>query len=211
MGKRTKKPRPKKKTKKPRPKKKTPRTTRRRLLVILGVAMAVVLVGVGVWLLVRREHERKIDERVAGQGDIISRHAASSKLPVWLVKAVIRAESGGDPRAVSPKNAHGLMQITPIAEREVIRRLKVPKGDIYDPDYNVRLGTAYLRMQVDRFGGDLYLALAAYNMGPTALEKIRKAHPGLSGREVVEKHVYRETARYCKQILEGRGDEPSLP
>jgi soluble lytic murein transglycosylase-like protein len=198
-----------KKTKKRRRKKKTPRTTKRRVLVILGAA--VVLVGVGVWLLVRRGHERKIDEQVAGQGDIISRHAAGSKLPVWLVKAVIRAESGGDPRAVSPKNAHGLMQITPIAEAEVLRRLKAPKGDIYDPDYNVRLGTAYLRMQVDRFDGDLYLALAAYNMGPTRLEKIRKAHPGLSGREIVERHVYPVTARYCKQILQGRGDQPSLP
>lgn len=198
-----------KKTKKPRPKKK-PRITRRRLLVILGVAMVSALAGsVVTWLVMRHKYAQEIDWRVAAQGDIISRHAASSRLPVWLVEAVIRAESGGDPRAVSPRNAHGLMQITPIAEREVLSRLNAPKGDVYDPDYNVRLGTTYLRMQVDRFGGDLHLALAAYNMGPTRLAKIRKAHPGLSGRQIVEKHTFPVTARYCRQILKDR--QTTLP
>ncbi len=133
--------------------------------------------------------------------EIIWRHARANALPTELVAAVIVAESGGKPDAVSKKNARGLMQITPIAEREVLERTAGRRGDLFDPEYNILIGTAYLRMLLDRFGGDLHLALAAYHAGPSRLAKLRRRHPGLSGKQLVENHAPRSTARYCRQVL----------
>jgi len=159
--------------------------------------------GYGAWRVAHWLRDRRIRRRVESYDEIIRRYARANDLPVALVQAVIRAESAGDARAVSNKNAKGLMQITPITEEELLRRLKIPPGDLFDPDYNVRLGTAYLRILTDRFGGDLYLALAAYHMGPTRLDRIRKAHPGLSGRQLIDEHVFPLTRRYCRTILQG--------
>jgi len=174
---------------------------------VVAIALLSAVVGVaggyGVWRLVGWTHRRGITRRVEGHSEIIARHARANRLPVALVEAVVRAESGGNPRAVSNRGARGLMQVTDITRREVLRRRDIPEGDLLDAEYNVRVGTAYLRMMVDRFGGDLYLALAAYHLGPTRLQKIRGAHPGLSGRQLVEKHAPAVTARYCRTVLRG--------
>lgn len=81
-------------------------------------------------------------------------------LPSGLVEAVARAESGLNPLAVSPAGALGLMQLMP----GTARALGV--ADPFDPAQNVEAGARYLRHLLDRFGGDLRLALAAYNAGP---------------------------------------------
>ena len=167
------------------------------------VSASAVLMGagaLGAWRIADWLRER-IVRRVASYEQIIRKHAGANDLPVALVEAVIRYESAGDARAVSDKNAKGLMQITPITERELLRRLKIPAGDLFDPEYNVRLGTAYLRILLDRFGGDLYLALAAYNAGPTRVQKTRKAHPGLSSKQLVERHLPSQTRAYCRSVL----------
>jgi len=127
-------------------------------------------------------------------------------LPPELIEAVIKVESSGRARAVSKKGAKGLMQVTAPAEAEVLNRFKIEAeaGDerLFDPDYNIRVGTAYLRLMIDRFGGDVYLALAAYNMGPTKLSKLLKAHSGVPAREVVEQHAPKETRRYCRKVFD---------
>jgi soluble lytic murein transglycosylase-like protein len=64
-------------------------------------------------------------------------------------------------------------------------------------------------MLVDRFDGDLTMALAAYNMGPTALAKLAADHPGLSSSELVQRHAPRATARYVRDIL--GSESPRLP
>jgi soluble lytic murein transglycosylase len=103
------------------------------------------------------------------------------------------------------------MQIRRAALRDVLAAdSDIGEGDLFDPDYNLRVGTAYLRMMVERFGGDLYLALAAYNWGPTSVSKARKAHPGLTGRELVIRHAPRETRAYCRRVLKGRPTRLSL-
>lgn len=113
----------------------------------------------------------------------------------------MRAESGGDPRAVSGKNARGLMQITPIAEKEILQKTGWDKGDLFDPDYNVKIGSAYLRRMLDRFEGDTVLAVAAYNAGPTRITRLRKRHPEMHSRELVARHAPRETAGYVRNVL----------
>ncbi len=164
---------------------------------------AAVLAGGGcmVALGLRAWHRRTVEHRLSRYGESIRRHAEAAGLSPELVWAVIRVESGGDPRAVSRTNARGLMQIMPPAEREALARLHADQGDLFDPDYNIRVGTAYLRQLFDRFDGDAYLALAAYNMGPTRVARMIQDHPGLTGRQLVEQFAPEVTRRYCRDIL----------
>ncbi len=124
----------------------------------------------------------------AGSGgdlaDLVDHHAARSSLDPRLVHAVIQAESSYNPRALSRKGAQGLMQLMPATARQ----LRV--ADPYDPDDNLRGGTVYLRHLLDRFGGRLALALAAYNAGPEAVERAGGVPPFPETREYVRR-VYR--------------------
>jgi len=90
-------------------------------------------------------------------------------LPETLLLALARGESFFDPRAVSDRNCHGLMQIQwPATARELgVNRLE----DLYDPCTNIRAGAAYLRKMLDRYDRNLHLALAAYNYGPGRIRK----------------------------------------
>jgi len=179
-------------------------TTRKRLIWVLAT-MAVLAAGAcGTYYFLRWRHDEGIDARLDRLAPIIWKHAQANSLPTGLVRGVIRAESGGDDRAVSPKNAKGLMQITPIAMEEVCRVRGIAAGDLLDPDYNVQLGTAYLRILLDKFDGDAHLALAAYHMGPTRLLQARRANPAMTGREIVEKVAPPTTIRYCRTVLHAR-------
>src|ERR1019366_8373031 len=93
---------------------------------------------------------------------IVREAAERHSLDPALVKAVIRTESGWNPRAVSRKGAIGLMQLIP----GTAQRFGV--GNPYDPAQNVEGGTMYLRALLDRYNGDLTRSLAAYNAGERA-------------------------------------------
>jgi len=97
--------------------------------------------------------------------DIIERYARHFNLEEALVRAVIKVESDFNPKAVSRKGALGLMQLVP----QTARLLEVK--DPLDPEQCVRGGSRYLRMMLDQFDGNLDLALAAYNAGPTAVKR----------------------------------------
>ena len=90
--------------------------------------------------------------------------AAKYGLPPSLVRSVMKAESGFQPRAVSPKGAVGLMQLMP----GTAQTLGV---NPFDPAQNVDAGTRYLRALLEKYNGALRHALAAYNAGPAAVEK----------------------------------------
>ena len=100
-----------------------------------------------------------------------------------LVAAVIAVESNGDPFAVSPKGAAGLMQLMPATARSL------GVNDVFDPDQNLRAGITHLKGLLARYHGDFGLALAAYNAGQGAVSK----HKGIP--------PYRETTDYVVKVL----------
>lgn len=95
---------------------------------------------------------------------IIDREATRQKLDARLVQAVVEAESAYSPCAVSPVGAMGLMQLMP----STAESLQV--SDPFDPSQNITAGTQYLKQMLDRYGGDIAKALAAYNAGPARVD-----------------------------------------
>ena len=113
----------------------------------------------------------------------VQQYAVRQALRPDLVRAVIQVESGFNPRARSPKGAMGLMQLMPATAGELGVR------DPYDPEQNIRGGTAYLRRLLDRYEGNEELALAAYNAGAEAVDRHGHAVP-----------PFRETRDYVKRV-----------
>jgi transglycosylase-like protein with SLT domain len=104
------------------------------------------------------------------RGDIdalIEEAAAAHGVSVHLVRAVVQAESAFDPRAVSPVGAQGLMQLMPGTAT------LMGVGDPLDARQNVFGGVKYLSQLLDRFDGNVALALAGYNAGPTRVARCR--------------------------------------
>lgn len=114
---------------------------------------------------------------------IITAASASSRIDADFIASVIRAESGNNPRAVSPKGAQGLMQLMP----QTASNLGV--GDSFDPAKNVDGGVRYLRDLLLRYNGDAVKALAAYNAGPQRVEQYHGVPP------------YRETHAYVARVI----------
>ncbi|HUG53603.1 MAG TPA: lytic transglycosylase domain-containing protein [Vicinamibacteria bacterium] len=119
--------------------------------------------------------------------------ARRHRLDPELVRAVIAVESGFRPQAVSPKGAQGLMQLMPATARAL------GVTDPFDPAQNVEGGTRHLKALVERYGGDLERALAAYNAGEGAVARHRGIPP------------FRETRDYVRKVLAraGPGASPS--
>jgi len=113
-------------------------------------------------------------------------HKAARKynLPAGLLRGVIRAESNFQVKAVSHAGAQGLMQLMPGTAKEL------GVDNPFDIEQNIDGGARYLRKMLDSFGGDLKVALAAYNAGPGAVEKYGGQIP-----------PYQETKKYVDRVL----------
>lgn len=120
----------------------------------------------------------------------ITEHARRQQVAADLVRAVIQVESAFNPVAVSSKGAMGLMQLMPATARELGVR------NPFDPDQNIRGGVAYLRRLLDRYDGNVELALAAYNAGMGNVEKYGDVPP------------FKETKNYVKKVT---GATPPVP
>lgn len=123
--------------------------------------------------------------------ELIDAAASEQRVDPALVKAIIRAESNFNQRAVSKKGAQGLMQLMPdTAFRYAVR-------NSFDPAENIRGGVQYLRFLHDTFPGQLSLVVAAYNAGENAVLR----HGGIP--------PYRETQEYVRRVLRfyGRAEE----
>lgn len=134
---------------------------------------------------------------------MISRFSRQHQLHPALIRAVIKAESDFDPMAVSRAGAIGLMQLMP----QTAVRLDV--RDLYDPEDNIGGGTKYLRQLLDRFRGNLPLALAAYNAGEHVVDRYRALPPINETRQYVRK-VLRYYRTFLTRDLASTGQEIAL-
>lgn len=107
-------------------------------------------------------------------GDHIAEAAQRFELPSAWIRAVMRAESDGDPRALSPKGAIGLMQIMPETWADLRVRYRLG-DDPYNPHDNIMAGAAYIRELFDRYGSAEWIS--AYNAGPGRYEEALKGRP----------------------------------
>ena len=114
---------------------------------------------------------------------IISEASKRHGIAFPLLKAQIKVESDFNPRAVSKKGALGLMQIMP----ENIKALRV--SNPFDPRENIMAGARYFKNLLERYNGELHLALAAYNAGPNAVDQYKRVPP------------YRETVNYVEKVM----------
>jgi soluble lytic murein transglycosylase-like protein len=125
-------------------------------------------------------------ERYTRYDQWIREAASLYQIPEALIRAVIRVESDFDPRAVSPANARGLMQMIPAtAERMMVT-------DVFDPRQNIFGGVRYLRVLANTFNGDLALTVAAYNAGEGAVMR----HGGIPPYPETQDYVVRVIGHY---------------
>ena len=115
--------------------------------------------------------------------DVVTAASGRFRLDPDLVNSVIKAESGFNVRAVSPKGAQGLMQLMP----QTAQQLGVPNP--FDPKANVEGGTRYLRELLELYNFDLVKALAAYNAGPQRVEQYGGVPPFYETRAYVARVV----------------------
>jgi soluble lytic murein transglycosylase-like protein len=115
--------------------------------------------------------------------DLINSAASKYGIDPAVLKGLIKQESGFNPNAGSPAGAQGLTQLMPGTAASL------GVTDVHDPAQSIDGGAHYLKMQLDRFGGDYSKALAAYNAGPGAVQRYNGVPP------------YAETQNYVKNVL----------
>jgi soluble lytic murein transglycosylase len=135
--------------------------------------------------------------------DIVSERARAVGLEASWVYAVLRQESAFNPQAVSPAGAIGLMQLMPATARAVARSLgrsSPTRSDLFDPARNITLGSRYLGRMRDRFDDHPALAAAAYNAGPSRVEKWLPTR-SMDADIWTAIIPFRETRTYVRRVL----------
>jgi soluble lytic murein transglycosylase-like protein len=138
-------------------------------------------------------------------GKIIRDAAKKNGVDEALVSSVIAAESNFNPRAVSRKQARGLMQLMP----QTAARFSV--SNAFDPTQNVDAGSRYLRELLERYNGDLGLTLAAYNAGPKSVEQYGGVPPFAETHAYVRRVERNLADRKKKASKNGGSASPAEP
>lgn len=137
--------------------------------------------------------------------EVIGRFADAEDLDPFLVVAIIRVESRFDPRAVSAKEARGLMQLMPTTGAWVGAQLGLPPGTtgpeaLFDPELNIRLGTWYLSYLREQFNGRLTPTLAAYNGGHANVKRWLQTEQWSGERRATSNIPFPETRNYVERV-----------
>jgi soluble lytic murein transglycosylase len=132
----------------------------------------------------------------------IEEAAAKQNLDPNLVRGLILQESYYNPKARSPVGATGLMQIMPPTAGDYAKRLGIAFAGsrLENPEVNVRIGTYHLRMLLNMFSNNAYLAIASYNAGQGNVLKWRRAAPRKPMDEFIESIPFQETRNYVKRV-----------
>ncbi|HHY47949.1 MAG TPA: lytic transglycosylase domain-containing protein [Firmicutes bacterium] len=134
----------------------------------------------------------------------ISRYSFEHDVDPFLLLAMINVESKFSRFAESPKGARGLMQIMPETGAwvaEVIGLGEFSPDMLYEPHVNIRIGSWYLASLQREFGGDLTLALAAYNAGRGTVHQWLSGGVWSGGEEHIDRIPFPETRKYVRRVL----------
>lgn len=134
-------------------------------------------------------------------------NAGANGLDPYLVASLIRQESEFNAGAVSHANAYGLMQLLPSVGKSMAKKHGIKRFDtrqLLDPSINLELGTTNLKQVLDRFGGQVEYALAAYNAGDTPVRQWLASNDYKDVPEFVESIPYTETRDYVQAIMRNR-------
>ncbi len=134
----------------------------------------------------------------------LERAARRQKLDPLVLAGLIRQESEFNPRAVSSARAYGLTQVLPSTGRQLARRLGIRRfttSMLYQPEVNLRLGTFYMRLQLDRWNGELEKTLAAYNAGPRRVAEWSTWYEFREPAEFVETVPFTQTREYIQAVV----------
>ncbi|MEG0872835.1 MAG: lytic transglycosylase domain-containing protein [Clostridia bacterium] len=139
--------------------------------------------------------------------DIIKKEAEKNNLDPYLVLAIIKTESGFNTNAVSKKHAKGLMQIMDSTANDMNEKSdiikKVDGNNIYDIDINIALGCKYFSSLVEKYKGNYYLAICAYNAGMGNIDKW--LNKGIVNMDLAKhKNIslpFNETEKYLYKVI----------
>jgi soluble lytic murein transglycosylase len=175
------------------------RKARRRRLLAGGAAIVVgVAVGLALGLFGRFDDVIQELTLPLRHEDVIRQQSREKEVDAALIAAVIYSESKFSD-STSSAGARGLMQITPETAEEIERHsggTTFQLGDLADPEINIRYGTYRLRELLDRFDNDVVAVLAAYNAGPTVVDRWGGSELSLDGIP------FPETRAYVEEVLD---------
>jgi soluble lytic murein transglycosylase len=176
----------------------------------LVLAMLVAAIAVGLAVALTPVAKRAIDDLTLplSNANIIRQQAAAKQLDPALVAGVIYAESRFDPRR-SPAGAEGLMQLMPQTAEFLARRsggVSFRVSDLSKPRVNIAYGTYLLRYLIDHYGGNVALALAAYNAGITNVDHWLAAARARGHPLTLAQIPYAETRLYVEKVLQAQQD-----
>lgn len=126
--------------------------------------------------------------------ELLAKAGSAHDLDIDLLASVVRAESGGNPRAVSRAGAQGLMQLMPKTAADL------GVNNTFAPGENINGGTAYLQALLTKYHDNLALALAAYNAGPAAVDKWHGIPPYRETRAYVARVIHEFNRRYAARM-----------
>lgn len=136
----------------------------------------------------------------------VRQYAAQYGIEENMIYAVIRTESGFDPRAESDAGARGLMQITDETFEWIKSKIAPDEAitfdDLYDPQTNIRFGAYLLSVCLDRYGGDLSTAAAAYHSGMGLVDSLLKQPEYSADGTTLSMFPYQQMNRYVYKIGE---------
>ncbi|MBP7868492.1 MAG: lytic transglycosylase domain-containing protein [Firmicutes bacterium] len=135
--------------------------------------------------------------------DLITAYSRRHDLDPFLVAAIMRVESRYQPDAVSSRGARGLMQLMPDTGRWAAGCLGIEGYSddlLFEPEVNIRIGAWYLRQLLNQFEGNLTVALAAYNGGPSNVEKWLSGGRWSGSIDDLQQIPFVETARYVDRV-----------
>lgn len=137
--------------------------------------------------------------------DIVKKEAAANNIDPYLILAMIKAESGFNKNAISNKQAKGLMQIVESTAQDIKDRLniEVDIDDLYNEETNIKLGCKYMNYLIDKYDGNYYIAICAYNAGLGNVDKWLEQ--GIIPKDL-DTHTnislpFKETTKYLNKVI----------